>query len=125
MLWPGVVEVKCPLGAQESSFAEAARVDRNFCLQEYCDGKYKLKHEHEYYRSVPHIRPLFCNLSASRKRKGGLYAGSDILSREYAPLLVPRLDVDIGTLRYSRRSWFDMDRPSLLLSSRNSMVKID
>lgn len=45
----GVVEVKCPLGAQESSFAEAAREDRNFCLQEYCDGKYKLKRQHDYY----------------------------------------------------------------------------
>ena len=32
--------------------------------------------------SVPHIRPPFCNLSASWKCKGGLY---DILSREYAP----------------------------------------
>ena len=37
------------------------------------------------YRSVPHIRSPFCNLSASRKRRGGLYAGSDILSHEYAP----------------------------------------
>ena len=39
------------------------------------------------------------------------------------PLPGPRLDVDIGTLYY--RSWFDTDLPSLLLSSRNSMVKID
>jgi len=39
------------------------------------------------YHSVPHIRPPFFNLSASRKRGGGggLYAGSDILPREYAP----------------------------------------
>ena len=29
--------------------------------------------------------PRFFNLSASRKRRGGLYAGSENLSREYAP----------------------------------------
>jgi len=28
--------------------------------------------------------PLFCNLSISRKCRGGIYAGSDILSHEYA-----------------------------------------
>ena len=32
------------------------------------------------------------------------------------PLPGPHLDVDIGTLCYSRRSWFDTDWPSLLLS---------
>ena len=37
------------------------------------------------YHRVPHICPLFCNHSASWKRRGGLYVGSDILSREYAP----------------------------------------
>ena len=39
------------------------------------------------YGSVPHIQvhPPFCNLSTSWKRRGGLYAGSDILSRIYAP----------------------------------------
>ena len=45
----------------------------------YYPGKF------QSYCSVPHIRPPFCNLSATRKRRGGLYAGSDILSREYAP----------------------------------------
>ena len=44
-----------------------------------------MKWEKHRYSSVPHIRPLFCNLSASRKRRGGLYAGSENLSREYAP----------------------------------------
>jgi len=46
------------------------------------------------------------------------------------PLLGPRLGVDIGTFiiitdRY--RNWFDtaLDPPSLLLSSRNSTIKID
>jgi len=39
------------------------------------------------------------------------------------PLLGPRLDVDLGTLYY--RSWFDNNLHSLLLSSRNSMVKIN
>ena len=36
------------------------------------------------YRSVPQIRPPFCNLNLSTKRKGGLYAGCDIFSRDYA-----------------------------------------
>jgi hypothetical protein len=44
----GVVEVKCPLTAQESSFADAA--DKvSFCLEVCSDGKYKLKHQHQYY----------------------------------------------------------------------------
>ena len=37
------------------------------------------------YRSVPQIRPPFCNLSLSTKRRGGLYVGCDIFSRDYAP----------------------------------------
>jgi len=41
--------------------------------------------EEKTYRSVPHIRPPFCNLSTSRKHRGGLYAGSDILSHKYTP----------------------------------------
>ena len=45
----GVVEVKCPLSAQESSFAEAARNNTNFCLQQCGEGKYALKHQHQYY----------------------------------------------------------------------------
>ena len=45
----GVVEVKCPLCGQESSFAKAARGNRSFCLQECNDGKFKLKHQHDYY----------------------------------------------------------------------------
>ena len=45
----GVVEVKCPLCARESSFAEAARDNRNFCLQQGGDGKYKLNEQHQYY----------------------------------------------------------------------------
>lgn len=45
----GVVEVKCPLGAQETSFAEAATRDRNFCLQKHCDGIFELKRQHNYY----------------------------------------------------------------------------
>jgi len=36
------------------------------------------------YRSVPQIRPPFCNLSLSTKRRGGLYAGCDNFSRDYA-----------------------------------------
>ena len=37
------------------------------------------------YRSVPQIRPPFCNLSLSTKRRGGLYAGCADFSRDYAP----------------------------------------
>ena len=37
-----------------------------------------------YYRSVPQIRPPFCNLSLSTKHRGGLYAGCDNFSRDYA-----------------------------------------
>ena len=44
----GVVEVKCPLRAQESSFEEAI-VDGKFCLEKQHDGKYQLKRNHEYY----------------------------------------------------------------------------
>ena len=36
-------------------------------------------------RSVPQIRPPFCNLSLSTKCRGGLYAGCDDFSRDYAP----------------------------------------
>ena len=38
------------------------------------------------YRSVPQIRPHFCNLGLSTNRRGGgrLYAGCDIFSRDYA-----------------------------------------
>ena len=41
------------------------------------------------YRSVPQIRPPFCNLSLSTKRRGGLYAGCDDFSRDYAPPPLP------------------------------------
>ena len=73
--------------------------------------------------------PLFCNLSACRKCKGGLYAGSDIYLANTPPLPVPRLDVDIGTLYC--RPVEAANLPSLLIllsrspSPRNSMVKID
>ena len=36
------------------------------------------------YRSVLQIRPPFCNLSLSTKRRGGLYTGCDNFSRDYA-----------------------------------------
>ena len=41
------------------------------------------------YRSVPQIRPPFCNLGLSTKRRGGLYAGCNDFSRDYAPPLLP------------------------------------
>ena len=37
------------------------------------------------YRSVPQIRPPSRNLSLSTKRRGGLYAGCEDFSRDYAP----------------------------------------
>ena len=46
-----------------------------------------------YYRSVPQICPPFCNLSLSTKRRGGLYAGCDNFSRNYA--LPSRHEVNI------------------------------
>ena len=42
------------------------------------------------YRSVPQIRPPFCNLSLSRKRKGGLIRGiQHFLSRLRPPFQCP------------------------------------
>ena len=38
-----VVEIKCPLCAQESSLMDAANENWNFSLDECCDGKYQLK----------------------------------------------------------------------------------
>ena len=38
-----------------------------------------------YYRSVLHIHPPFATLELVENVGGGLYAGSDILSREYDP----------------------------------------
>jgi len=68
--------------------------EKLFCVR---SCKYYNAQARYTYRSVPHIRPPFCNLSGSQKHGGSLYAGSDILSREYT---LPRLDVDIGTLYY-------------------------
>jgi len=63
------------------------------------------------------VSPPFCNLSASRKRRGGLYAGSDISLANTLPLLVPSLDVDIG-LYY--RLIEAADLPLLLILSSRS-----
>ena len=46
--------------------------------------KQSLHAEDITYRSVPQIRPPFCNLSLSTKRRGGLYTGCDNFSRDYA-----------------------------------------
>ena len=45
----GVVEVKCPLCAAESSLKEAAVESRNFCLNENSSGTLQLRHDHMYY----------------------------------------------------------------------------
>ena len=44
----GVVEVKCPLCAQASSFEESIG-DGKLCLEKQHDGKYQLKRNHGYY----------------------------------------------------------------------------
>jgi hypothetical protein len=50
----GVVEVKRPLTAQESSFADA--VDKvSYCVEVCSDGKDKLKRQHQYY-SMPNCQ---------------------------------------------------------------------
>ena len=44
----GVVEVKCPLCAHESSIEEVVGAGK-FCLEKQHDGKYQLKHDNAYY----------------------------------------------------------------------------
>ena len=39
------------------------------------------------YRSVPQIRPPFCNLSLSAKRRGGAYARDAMISLAITPSL--------------------------------------
>ena len=53
-----------------------------------------------YYHSVSYICPLFCNLSASRKRRVGLICGiwMNFYLANTPPLSGPHPDVDIGTL---------------------------
>ena len=51
------------------------------------------------YRSVPQIRPPFSNLSLSTKRRGCLYAGCDIFSRDYALPCLPVLWILASFLR--------------------------
>jgi len=73
---------------------------------------------HKYYYSVPHICPLFCNLSDSRKHGGGGFYLTNM-----PPFLGPRLDVDIGTLYYrplQKLVWHRSAFSSVVL-----MVKID
>ena len=41
-------------------------------------------YEHVNYHSVPQIRPPFCNLSFSTKRREGLYARCNDFSCDYA-----------------------------------------
>ena len=53
------------------------------------------KYEISMYHSVPHIRPLFCNLSASANRKR--IRDLRFCLMYTPPLPGPRLDVDIGT----------------------------
>ena len=75
------------------------------------------------YRSVSHIRPPFCKLSASRKCRGA-YMRNLTFNLANTPLLpVPRLDVDIGTLYY--RPIEAADLPSLLILSSPEPQKLD
>jgi len=75
------------------------------------------------YRSVCIYAPCFATLALVESVGGAYMRDLTFYLANTPPLSGPRLDVYIGTLRY--RSWFDTDLPSLLLSSRNSMVKID
>ena len=52
------------------------------------------------YCSVPDIRPLFCNLSASQKRRGAYMRDLTFYLANMPPLPVPCLNVDTGTLNY-------------------------
>ena len=45
----GVVEIKCPLCANQMSFVEAADRVGTFCLSELSEGTLKLKCDHSYY----------------------------------------------------------------------------
>ena len=45
----GVVEIKCPLCACETSFREAVNGVRNFCLDELAGDKLELRRDHGYY----------------------------------------------------------------------------
>ena len=62
--------------------------------------------------------PRFATLALVESVGGGLYAGSDILSCEYAPAPLPVscLDVDMGTLYYRAIEAADLPSP-LILSS--------
>ena len=66
--------------------SQAGSVCWRFCL--ILHGEYRSTHLYWVmeYRSVPQIRPTFCNLSLSTKRRGGAYinVGCDNFSRDYA-----------------------------------------
>ena len=74
---------------------------------------------------VCELRPLFCNLSASRKRRGRLICGIWHFILWIPPLLVPRLDVDIGTLYYRPTEAADLPSLLILLSRSPEPQKLD
>ena len=91
--------------------------------------KYKAKPRFFFLPThIAHIHPQFCNLSASQKRRGGLIRGiwHSMLRIRTSSDATPRCwHRNIILQIQTNRSWFDTDLPSLLSSSRNSMVKIN
>ena len=49
-------------------------------------------------RSVSHMRPLFCNISASRKRRGAYMQDLTFYLANTPPLPVPCLDVAVAVV---------------------------
>ena len=76
-----------------------------------CSLKYTI------YHSVLHIRPPFCDLSAGRKRRGGLICGIWHFISRIRPLF--------RTLHVWRKTGLGTRLSACFSSSRNSMVKID
>ena len=81
------------------------------------------------YRSVPKIRPPFCNLSLSTKCRGGLFAGCDNFSRDYtlpSDKAWPHLSFVGGGWKpsaRSRRAWGGEMLPTLAVGWRASALR--
>ena len=67
--------------------------------------------------------PPFCNLNASRKRRGGYMRDLTIYPANTPPLPLPRLDVDI-TLYYRPIEAADINLPSLLVQKLDGQDRL-
>ena len=72
----------------------------------------------------PGYTPPVCNLSASQKRRGGLHAGSDILSCAPSSGATPKCWHRNIIITYCYRSWFGTDQPSLLFSRNSGQYRL-